>query len=142
MENADLFYYKLDPVLRSDLDNLILSSSSIFGEKKLVPPIHNNKGDITGYMMQKNAQSFAALAEIFYKFAVNNDVEAIKDFSFIQIKEAAKLGTQGSIHRIFERDREMAKALAMSNAASLIIPEMKEDLQVYKSNNILGCRKR
>jgi hypothetical protein len=67
--------------LKEDLDNLIKSHSSIFGEKKLVPPIHNNKGDITGYMMQKNAQNFAALGEIFYKFAVNNDIDAIKDFS-------------------------------------------------------------
>jgi hypothetical protein len=65
MENADLFYYKMDPVLRSDLDNLILSSSSIFGEKKLVPPIHNNKGDITGYRMQKNVQSLQLLLKYF-----------------------------------------------------------------------------
>jgi hypothetical protein len=50
--------------------------------------------------------------KIFYKFAVNNDIDVIKDFSAYQVKEAANLGTQGSIHRIYERDKEMAKALA------------------------------
>jgi hypothetical protein len=75
MEKADIFYYKMEPEFKEDLDNMIKSHSSIFGEKKLVPPIHNNKGDITGYMMQKNAQNFAALGEIFYKFALNNDIE-------------------------------------------------------------------
>jgi hypothetical protein len=60
--------------------------------------------------MQKNAQNFAALGEIFYKFAVNNDIDAIKEFSTYQVRETAKLGTQGSIHRIYERDREIAKA--------------------------------
>jgi hypothetical protein len=99
--------------------------------------MHNSKGDITGYMMQKNAQNFATLGKIFYKFAHNNDMEAIKEFSAYQVREAAKLGTQGSINRIYERDGEMAKALPMSNAASLITPEMKEDLQIYKSNIII-----
>jgi hypothetical protein len=82
------------------------------------------------------------LTKIFYKFAVNNDVDEIKEFSAYQVREAAKLGTQGSIHRIYERDREMAKALAMSNAPSLIAPEMKEDLQIYKSNNIITSYKK
>jgi hypothetical protein len=36
----------------------------------------------------------------------------------------------------------MAKALAMSNAATLITPEMKDDLQNYKSNNISNYKKR
>jgi hypothetical protein len=65
MDKADLFYYKMDAEFKDDLDNLIKSHSSIFEEKKLVPPIHNNNGDITGYMMQKNAQNFAALGENF-----------------------------------------------------------------------------
>jgi hypothetical protein len=112
IDNAELFYYKMEPKFREDLDNMIKSHSSIFGEKKLAPPIHNSKGDITGYMMQKNAQNFAALEEIFYKFAVNNDIDAIKEFSAYQVREAAKLGTQGSIHRIYERDREMTKSLS------------------------------
>jgi hypothetical protein len=136
MDNTDLFYYKMDPEFKEDLDKLIHSHSSIFTEKELVPPIHNNNGDITGYLMQKNAQSFAALAEIFYKYAVNNDINGIKYFSVIQVQEAAKLGTQCSIHRIYERDKEMNKALVISNAATLITPAMKEDLQIYKSNNI------
>jgi hypothetical protein len=36
----------------------------------------------------------------------------------------------------------MAKALALSNAASLITPEMKDDLQIYKSNNIISKYKK
>jgi hypothetical protein len=92
MDNADLFYYKMDSEFK-DLDNMIKTHSSIFGEKKLVPPIHNSKWDITGYMMQKNAQNFAALGEIFYKFSHNNDIEAIKEFSAYQVREAVKLGT-------------------------------------------------
>ncbi|MDR1945093.1 MAG: hypothetical protein LBQ59_03260 [Candidatus Peribacteria bacterium] len=135
-EKADLFYYKMDPEYKSDLDNLISKCSSIFGEKKVVSPIHN-KGDITGYMMQKNAQNFAELAEVIYKFASQNNLDGAKEFTCYQIQEAAKLGTQGSIHRIYERDREMAKALAMSNAATLITPEMKEDLKIYKANNLI-----
>jgi hypothetical protein len=31
----------------------------------------------------------------------------------------------------------MAKALAMSSAATLITPEMKEDLKIYKANNLI-----
>jgi hypothetical protein len=142
MNNANLFYYKMDPEFKEDLDKLIHSHSSIFAEKNLVPPIHNSKGDITGYMMQKNEQSFAALAEIFYKYAVNNDINGIKHFSVIQVQEAAKLGTQGSIHRIYERDKEMAKALAMSNAVTLRTPEMKDDLRIYKSNYIVTNHKK
>jgi hypothetical protein len=142
MDNADLFYHKMDPEFKEDLDKLIHSHSSIFAEKELVPPIHNNKGDITGYMMQKNAQSFAALVKIFYKYAVNNDIDGIKHFSVIQVQEAAKLGTQGSIHRIYERDCEMAKALAMSNAESLITPAMKDDMHIYRSNNIISNYKK
>jgi hypothetical protein len=142
MHNADLFYHKIDPEFKENLDKLIHSHSSIFAEKELVPPIHNKKGDITGYMMQKNAQSFAALAEIFYKYAVNNDIDGIKHFSVIQVQEAAKLGTQGSIHRIYKRDQEMAKALSMSNAATLITPTMKDNLQIYKSNNIFSNYKK
>jgi hypothetical protein len=42
-----------------------------------------------------------------------------------QVREAAKLGTQGSIHRIYVRD-----------------PEMKEDLQTFKANNIMTSYKR
>jgi hypothetical protein len=66
----------------------------------------------------------------------------LKDFSAYQVREAAKLGTQGSIHRIYGRDPEMAKSLSLSNAASLITPEMKEDLQVYRSNNIFSNYKK
>jgi hypothetical protein len=58
MDNADLFYYKMDTDFKEDLDNMIKTHSSIFGEKKLVPLIHNTKGDINGYMMQKNVQNF------------------------------------------------------------------------------------
>jgi hypothetical protein len=43
MDNADLFYYKMDTDFKEDLDNMIKTHSSIFGEKKLVPPIHNSK---------------------------------------------------------------------------------------------------
>jgi hypothetical protein len=142
MDNADLLYHKMDPEFKEDLDNLIHSHSSIFAEKELVPPIHNNKGDITGYMMQKNAQSFAILADFFYKYSVNNDINGIKHFSVIQVQEAAKLGTQGSIHRIYERDCEMAKALTMLNAATLITPAMKDDIQIYRSNNVISNYKK
>jgi hypothetical protein len=92
-EKADLFYHKMDPEFKSDLDNLISDCSSIFRGKKIVPPMHNNNVDITGYMMQKNAQNFAALAEVIYKFASQNNLDDVKEFSCYQIQEAAKLGT-------------------------------------------------
>jgi hypothetical protein len=74
---------------------------------------------------------------VIYKFASQNNLDSVKEFTCYQIQEGAKLGTQGSIHRIYERDREMVKALAMSNAAILITPVMKEDLKIYKSNNLI-----
>jgi hypothetical protein len=52
-EKADFFYYKMDLEYKSDLNNFIFEFSSVFEEKKVVSPIHNSKGDITCYILQK-----------------------------------------------------------------------------------------
>jgi hypothetical protein len=48
------------------------------------------------------------------------------------MKLAALLGTDSSIIRVYERDRNMAHALSVSNAAAVIMPIMKEEFKIVQ----------
>jgi hypothetical protein len=50
---------------------------------------------------------------------------------------AALLGTDGSLIRVYERDRNLAYAFSVSNAAAVITPILKEEFKIVRANGVV-----
>jgi hypothetical protein len=60
-----------------------------------------------------------------------------EEWTLLQMKLAESLGTDGSPIRVYERDRNMAHALSVSNAAAVITPIIKEEFKIVCANGVV-----
>jgi hypothetical protein len=119
------------------MKNLLRKISSIFGSKPIPSPLKNNKKDNINHTMQENAVLSAACADTIRKLLELGNVNEAKEWSLLQMKLAASLGTDGSLIRVYERDRNMAHALSVSNSAGVITPIMKEEFKIVRANGVV-----
>jgi hypothetical protein len=100
----DVLYNKMDSSFKSDMKNLLKKTFSIFGSKPVAPLLRGNKKDSIGPTMQENAVLSAACSDTIRKL-LELEVAEAKEWTLLQMKLAASLGTDGSLIRFYERDR-------------------------------------
>jgi hypothetical protein len=130
----------MDPSFKLDMKNL-LKKTSIFGSKPKAPPLKGNKKDNIGHTMQENAVLSAVCADPTMKLLEIGVYDEAKEWTLLQMKLEALLGTDGSIIRVYERDRNIAYALSVSNAAAVITPIMKEEFKIAHANSVVNTRR-
>jgi hypothetical protein len=133
----DMLYNKMENSFKTDMKNLLKKTSSIFGSKPLAPHLRDNKKDNIGHIIQENAVLSAACADTFRKLLELGAYDEAKEWTLLQIKLAASLGTDGSLIRVYERDRNMPHALSVINAAAVIRPIMKEEFKIVRANGVV-----
>jgi hypothetical protein len=79
----------------------------------------------------------AACADTIRKLLELGEVAEAKEWTLLQIKLAASLGTDGSLIRVYERDRNLANALSVSSAAAVITPILKEEFKIARANGVV-----
>jgi hypothetical protein len=119
------------------MKNFLKRTSSIFGSKPIAPPLRGIKKDSIDHTIQENAVLSSACADTIRKLLEFNAVDEAKEWTLLQIKLAASLGTDGSLIRVYERDRNLAHALTVSNAVAVITPIMKEEFKIARVNGVV-----
>jgi hypothetical protein len=97
----------MDSSFKSDMKNLLKRTSSIFGFKPIAPPLRGNKKGSIGHTIQENPVLSVACAGTIRKLLELNAVYEAKEWTLLQIKLAAPLGTDGSLIRVYKRDRNL-----------------------------------
>jgi hypothetical protein len=87
--------------------------------------------------MQENAVLSAASADTIRKLLELGEVDEAKEWTLLQMKLSASLGTDGSLIRVYERDRSMDLALSVSNLAVVITLIMKEEFKIVRANGVV-----
>jgi hypothetical protein len=133
----DVLYNKMEHSFKTDMKNLLRRTSSIFCSKRIAPPLRGNKKDSIGHTMQENAVLSAACADTIRKLLELGNLNEAKEWFLLQMKLAASLGTDCSLIRVYERDRNMSHALSVSNTAAVITPIMKEEFKNARANGVV-----
>jgi hypothetical protein len=138
-ERFDILYNRLPSSEKAEIKERIKNAAdgrkaSIFGDYPIMPAIRSSRLDKEGRELQVAATNIAAECEIAMKHLANMEMESAGIYLKDIMSQAARLGTKGSIKRLYVRKPEVAKVLEYENEVPIYTDQMKRDFKALKEN--------